>query len=301
LILLRSDYLGMFSRPIRRELDRRKVPVSDPDEVKHMMAEEANRYFLEVIRLLVSRTDSLAWAGLIELTAGIGRAFVDHVYGRARDGNIGFGNALLAAHKDGFADAPAASRGKAVALLDRVIPWLEAHRPPDEMPEEGWGRWATDLADGDVLPEPTPEFRDLLLELDTIAEADQALGRFMAQVQPLGEDLASARSGGVRIMGMSRAKGLTVHATIVAAVEDNVIPRPEADGAEERRLLYVAMTRARSYLFVTWARRRRGPTARSGTKQVWELRRHSRFPDSGPVESTDGPNFLRERWPRERA
>jgi DNA helicase-2/ATP-dependent DNA helicase PcrA len=151
-----------------------------------------------------------------------------------------------------------------------------------------------------VLPEPSPEFRDLLLELDTVAEEDQPLGRFMAQVQPLGEDLAAARSSGVRIMGMGRAKGLTVQATIVAAVEDNVIPRPEADLDEERRLLYVAMTRARSYLFVTWARRRRGPTARSGTEQVWELRRHSRFLDSGPVESTDGPRFLRERWPRGR-
>lgn len=300
LILLRSDYLTMFSRPIRKELDRRKVPVSDPDEIKHMMAEETNRKFLEVIRLMVNRADSLAWASLIELTGGIGRAFVDHIYGLAHDGKIGFGTALLAAYADEFPDAPAASRGRAMALLDRVIPWLDAHKPPDDMPDKGWGRWATGLADADVLPTPSPEFRDLLLELDTLAEADQVLGRFMAQVQPLGEDLASARSGGVRIMGMGRAKGLTVRATIVAAVEDNVIPRPAADVAEERRLLYVAMTRARSFLYVTWARRRRGPTARSGMEQVWELRRHSRFLDSGPVESRDGPRFLRERWPQDR-
>jgi DNA helicase-2/ATP-dependent DNA helicase PcrA len=300
LILLRSDYRGMFSRPIRQELERRRIPVSDPDEVKHIMAEEANRRFLEVARLMVNRTDSLAWASLIKLTPGIGRAFVDHVYTRARDGKIGFGEALLVAHREKFASAPAASRGRAIALLDRVIPWLDDHKPPDEVPEGGWGRWITDLVDGDVMPVPTPGFRDLLLELDAVAEADQALGRFMAQIQPLGEDLAAARSGGVRIMGMGRAKGLTVRAAIVAAVEDNVIPRPEADVAEERRLLYVAMTRARSYLYITWARRRRGPTARSGTEQVWELRRHSRFLEGGPVESTDGPRFIGTRWPKAR-
>ena len=79
-----------------------------------------------------------------------------------------------------------------------------------------------------------------------------------------------------------------------------MVPRPEADVDEERRHLYVAMTRARSYLFVTWARRRRGPTARSGTEQVWELRRHSCFLDSGSVESTDGASFLRARWPHGR-
>lgn len=225
---------------------------------------------------------------------------MDHVYGRARDASVGFGAALLEEYGTKFADAPTVSRARAMALLDRVIPWLDEHQPPDEMPDPGWGRWAIDLADGDVLPEPTPEFRDLLLELDSIAEQGKPLGRFMAQVQPLGEDLASARSTGVRIMGMGRAKGLTVQATIVAAVEDNVIPRPEADVDEERRLLYVAMTRARAYLYVSWARRRRGPTARSGTQQVWELRRHSRFLDGGPVESADGPRFLKERWPQGR-
>jgi DNA helicase-2/ATP-dependent DNA helicase PcrA len=299
LILLRSDYLGMFNRPIRKELDRRGVPVSDPDEVKHMMAEEANRYFLELIRLMVNRSDSFAWASLIARTYGIGRGFIDHIYTRARDGHATFGEALLATHGEGFAAAPAASRGKAKSLLDRVIPWLDEHKSPDEAPEDGWGRWATELGDGDVLPVPSPELRDLLLELDTVAEADQALGRFMAQVQPLGEDLAAARAGGVRIMGMSRAKGLTVQATIVAAVEDNVIPRPECDLAEERRLLYVAMTRARSCLYMTWARRRRGPTARSGKPQVWDLRKHSPFLNSGPVESADGPRFITRRWPHQ--
>jgi hypothetical protein len=40
-------------------------------------------------------------------------------------------------------------------------------------------------ADDEVLPIPSPEFRDLLFDLDTVAEADQGLGRFMGQVQPL--------------------------------------------------------------------------------------------------------------------
>jgi DNA helicase-2/ATP-dependent DNA helicase PcrA len=297
LVLLRSDWRGMFSRPIREELARRGVPVSNPDEIDDMMGERSNRYFLEVIRLLANRSDSLAWAGMLELTAGIGEGFVERIYTRARDGRVGFGQALLAAHGEGFSDAPAVSRGRATTLLDGLIPRLDAHEPPPDQPPEGWGRWAVSLADGEVVPEPTPEFRDLLFELDTLAEADQALGRYTAQVQPLGEDLASARSGGVRVMGMGRAKGLTVQAAIVVAVEDNVIPRPEGDLAEERRLLYVAMTRARTHLFMTWARRRRGPTAWAGKAQVGERRNYSPFLDGGPVQSTDGPRFLRARWP----
>jgi hypothetical protein len=86
------------------------VLVSDPDEVKHMLAEDVNRRFLELIRLLVNRTDPLAWASLIRLTDGIGRGFVDHVYDRAHVDKVGFGEALLAAHGETFAGAPAASR-----------------------------------------------------------------------------------------------------------------------------------------------------------------------------------------------
>jgi hypothetical protein len=41
---------------------------------------------------------------------------------------------------------------------------------------------------------------------------------------------------------MSRAKGLTVSATIVAAVENNVIPRTEGDIAEERARLIGELT-----------------------------------------------------------
>jgi DNA helicase-2/ATP-dependent DNA helicase PcrA len=297
LILLRTDHNRMFSRPIRQELARRGIAVSDPDEVKNMMAERANRYFVEVLRLMVNRMDSVAWASLIKLTDGIGRAFIKHIYDLARDIQATFGEALLKGYTDDFIDAPSASRAKANALLDRVIPWLDYHKPPADVPDEGWGRWAIDLSDANVLPTPTPEFRDLLLELDTVAEAGQALGRFLGQVQPLGEDLASARAAGVRIMSMSRAKGLTVQAAVIAGVENNVIPRPGLDLGEERRLFYVAMTRARSYLYLTWARRRQGPTARSGKPQVWELRQHSPFLDGGPVESTDGPAFIRRRWP----
>ena len=47
---------------------------------------------------------------------------------------------------------------------------------------------------------------------------------------------------------MTGCKGLTVRATIVAGVDDHVVPRPDGDPDEERRLLYVTMTRATRYV-----------------------------------------------------
>jgi superfamily I DNA/RNA helicase len=54
----------------------------------------------------------------------------------------------------------------------------------------------------------------------------------------------------------------------IMGVEKNIIPHPRADLEEERRLLYVGMTRATDMCVLTFARRRQGPTARQGTANV---------------------------------
>ncbi len=57
-------------------------------------------------------------------------------------------------------------------------------------------------------------------------------------------------------VALAKAKGLTADATIVMAVEDELLPG-RADGeheGDERRLLYVSLSRARRYLNVTHER-----------------------------------------------
>ena len=125
-----------------------------------------------------------------------------------------------------------------------------------------------------------------------VVEPDLDLERFLSQLGPLGDDLLAERSGGVRFMSMTRSKGLTVEAVIVVACEEDIIPRLDAPPAEERRLLYVAMTRARRFLYCTWAKRRTGPTARAGTPRVQERRTVSSLLRSGPVSSEDGAAYL---------
>jgi superfamily I DNA/RNA helicase len=93
-------------------------------------------------------------------------------------------------------------------------------------------------------------------------------------------------------MTMIGSKGLTVRATVIAGLDDQIVPMPNADLGEERRLLYVAMTRAKQYLFVTWAGIRRGPMARAGRGRVRERRRHCHFLLGGPVCSQDGSTYL---------
>jgi uncharacterized protein (TIGR00375 family) len=81
-------------------------------------------------------------------------------------------------------------------------------------------------------------------------------------------DAHHPRAEKVALMSMHAAKGLEFAVVFVAGCEDGLIPfhRPDRSGAdpqEERRLFYVAMTRARQRLYFTRARRRRlfGKTA----------------------------------------
>ncbi len=291
LVLMRTDNNRTFSNPIREELEALEIPCSDPNAILSVLGEEANRRFLELMRLVVDLGDSIAWASLLHLTPGVGRSFLDHVYVQAKEKGSTFAAELRDLHEKGFSGAPR-SASRARDVMRSVLQWLGATQPPEMRPEEGWGQWMIDLAGReDGLLSPNPALGDVLLKLDELAGQEQTLGRYLGQIEPLGRDLAQAASDGVRIMTMGGSKGLTVRATIVAGVEDGLVPRPESDLSEERRILYVAMTRAKEHLYCTWAQRRRGPTARAGDPSM-DRRRYSHFLEDGPVASQDGEVFL---------
>ncbi len=291
LVLLRSDYYGIFSRPLKGELKIRNIPCSEEDAVERMLQEPDNRRIMEVLRLVENEEDSIAWASLLKLSKRIGMSFFEYVYGIAKSRRATFGKTLLETYGFGFPGAPSASASKAKEFIRQTLNWLNTRRA-DLQEQEHWGASILELPDGLVIPQPSKEFQDLLLSLDEIADPGQNLGRYLSQVIPLGKDMMQATCEGVRIMSMGGAKGLTVRATIMMALEEGIVPRPEADLGEERRLLYVAMTRSKEFLYGTWARTRTGPTARSGEGQVGGIRNYTHFLQGGPVDSEDGKRYL---------
>jgi DNA helicase-2/ATP-dependent DNA helicase PcrA len=296
LVLLRSDYNGVFSKPIKERLSELNIPYSDPDAIHDILADQPNRRLLSTLRLVCNRSDSLAWSSLLHCTSGIGAAFIDYIYNRARTAPRSFGEELLSAFTENFPEGPLSASRKARELVNNVLSWLDAHPLPTESPQIKYGQWIMSVAGDEIAPAPTNDLRNLLLALDDVLEPDAALERFLGQIEPLGKDLACAESQGIRIMTMASAKGLTARAAIIAALEDGIMPRENVALSEEHRLLYVAMTRAQEFSFGTWARRRRGPTARAGRPSVATPRTHSHFFDGGPVQSQDGAAYIRARW-----
>jgi superfamily I DNA/RNA helicase len=292
LILVRSDHNGLFTAPIKEALGKRGIPFSDPSEVKELLANDGNRRALSLLRLFVHREDSLAWASLLRLTAGIGQTFFDYIYERARARHGTFGAALLEAHQEEYPYLSRTLTGRATDLITDTLERMATAEVPHVMPEQGWGKWIAEFFGDGSDAQLSDEFRELLAKIDARVEPVDDPGRYLGQITPIAKDIALEKSDKVRIMTLAGAKGLTVKATIIAGLETGFIPMDGCDPAEERRLLFVGMTRAEEFLYGTWARRRRGPTARMGRAQVDDRRQLSNLVGGGPVESKDGPACL---------
>jgi DNA helicase-2/ATP-dependent DNA helicase PcrA len=76
------------------------------------------------------------------------------------------------------------------------------------------------------------------------------------------ESAAHGAAEGVNLLTFHRAKGLEWAAVLLPQLEEGTLPIRQAESdaelAEERRLLYVGLTRARHYLALSWAERRAG-------------------------------------------
>jgi DNA helicase-2/ATP-dependent DNA helicase PcrA len=113
---------------------------------------------------------------------------------------------------------------------------------------------------------------------------------------------------GVNLLTYHRAKGLEFDAIFLPRLLDKELPfrsgRAVADPIEERRLLYVGITRARRHLYLSWPREPRSQPSpfladlgliRPGVPPTAEARGRAEAPDRGPVFDR-----LRE-WRRQRA
>jgi DNA helicase-2/ATP-dependent DNA helicase PcrA len=127
-----------------------------------------------------------------------------------------------------------------------------------------------------------------LIELaEDLARAEPAAdpAAFLAEVERRIAIEAGGVATGVELLTYHRAKGLEWDAVFLPALEEGTLPIRQAtepiELAEERRLLYVGITRARRHLWLSWATRRTGTTGREGRRS------RSRFLD-GLVPSHPG-------------
>jgi DNA helicase-2/ATP-dependent DNA helicase PcrA len=174
-------------------------------------------------------------------------------------------------------------------------------------------RWADEVGfaeDGSTGAGREAEERQSALEtlvaiVEHVAETDPTADA-SAVIEELARRAAHERDGsgaGVNLLTYHRAKGLEWDAVALPMLEDGSLPiRQALDDeealAEERRLLYVGITRARVHLALSWAERRetRGrETRRQMSRFLLDLRERPASASRSIVRDLGGPPVRRER------
>lgn len=140
--------------------------------------------------------------------------------------------------------------------------YLTANYPLDE--ENRWANVEELLAQAGDSSASYSQQDDILPEIEGLEQqqghiGEEALSRFLANVA-LSTEVTTEEGDQpqekVTISTIHAAKGLEWPVVFVAAVYEGIIPHSRAeDSDEERRLLYVAMTRAQSLLYLSLPRR----------------------------------------------
>jgi DNA helicase-2/ATP-dependent DNA helicase PcrA len=300
LFLLRSDHNGQFSKPIRAALQARGFRVATiihPLEPLNCPKQDdgheqkSGRILLSLLRLSVNGRDHLAWRTLLQLRPNaIGEKAYFALYELARQKGIGFADALILVRDDpSLIDRFSKKLSEEVVAVQKVlseVPNAEQLTPLEvvrqlsqrQIPDERVRDEVVGVFEKAAAGDPPVEMSDLL-RIINIAPDQQN------QLEP----------DAINIMSMHQAKGLTADATFVIAAEEEYLPGRATGLAvdDERRLLYVSLTRARHFLFITHCQRRTGAQRHSGSRSGQAQRNLTPFLRGGPLDSRPGVDYVR--------
>jgi len=113
-------------------------------------------------------------------------------------------------------------------------------------------------------PEAQVLKRTYLDALEYLVTPHQDLDQFLAHIEEAGRVNKSSSRGRVNLMTIHQAKGLEFKCVIVPGLNEGILPHVNSieqmimNLEEERRLMYVAMTRAMERLIITYRKRQMG-------------------------------------------
>ncbi len=299
LILLRSDRYGAFSTVLNTALFGEGLSTAITTAEGDPLAASPGRQVLALLRLVANRDDHLAWRTLLQLRDNhLGEQALSSLYHLAVSAGLTLTSALQAVAADPSLVQRHGARLR--AEYESICESVNALR--DAEPEDDGPRDPQDLLTqvGRVIHSVT----NVPNEVNTIASrfaatvnlmAPETIEQLVRALEVSNESLEQeVEEGRVNILTMHRAKGLTAKAVVVLAVEDEYLPgRAQGDQVgDERRLLYVSLTRAEHHLVMTFCQRRTGQQQHTGRTSGNPRRTLTQFLQGAPVTPVSGVEYV---------
>jgi len=168
-------------------------------------------------------------------------------------------NARSADFEAAFAEAKIPFQGAALLERDAARQLLKALRGRDELPAfDEVRRVALDHGLLEAPPQRIGEREETRQkDLKLLVSLSRDAGTVAEFVEQLRARFSSGSAGGVHLLTYHRAKGLEFDAVFLPRLDARELPSKRAktddEIAEERRLFYVGITRARRHLTLTWS------------------------------------------------
>ncbi|MGB2806102.1 MAG: 3'-5' exonuclease, partial [Sedimentisphaerales bacterium] len=245
------------------------------------------RDLLAYLKILVNPDDEIALLRIINTPArGIGKTTIDRVRAHAVENNISFFEALKKAKDiDSLSKAAQAKLGVFVNMIENFKKDVAGQVTPlaqRVFVESGLENFLKDQGDqGEDALENVNELINAAAQYDQYTEQPSLLD-YLQQISLFSDADAYDSSGGsVALMTLHAAKGLEFENVFIVGVEHGLLPHERSttnedlnELEEERRLLFVGITRAKAQLHISHARYRtiRGQQLRTIPSQfLYEL------------------------------
>ncbi len=254
------------------------------------------RDFLAYLRIVHNIDDSVSFNRIINVPKrGIGKQSLAKFQAWAAIEKIGYGTALTAL-TDGVA-SPLPSRASK-SLISFAEDWQAWQKIAESgelvtlfdsiMQKTRYRLYLHEISDRpEQAVERDENLQELRGRLEVAQNEGQSLGDFLTEIALVADvDTLDADADAVTLLTLHAAKGLEYPVVFIAGVEDGLLPHlrsiEDPEGmAEERRLMYVGLTRAEDEVYLTYAFRR----FLFGSS---EANLPSRFLADLPAELTDG-------------
>ena len=293
-VLLRANHL---TRALEESFRKENIPYLVSGGMSFFERQEV-RDMLAYLKLFANPDNDTSLLRIVNAPRrGIGRKLLERAAAHATEHHCSIFSAIAALGRQaglGLEEKSMTAASEFTGLVEEFrARFLAAHVTPTgrrgvlaqslrELVEEidYWGHLLSenkDARDKDVVKWKFGNVESLIGSIADYEEdpdnADPSLFDYLSRVSLASrDDLDAKEEGGrVNLMTIHAAKGLEFPVVFVAAVEKDIIPHlrsvEEADAnvEEERRLFYVALTRARKRLFLTFcsSRRRMGKPVES--------------------------------------
>lgn len=255
-VLFRASF---HSQALELELNKRNIPYEYRGGVRFF--ERAHvKDVLGFLRVFVNPRDTVAWSRVLSMQVGIGPAAAGKIVEMIFNFNLA-GPVLDEYFLDQIAQSlPARAR---VGWNDFCLVYRRLQRDGETQSAGDLIRAVLDSKYRDYLESEYPDYRERLDDLEqlaNLADREDDLGKFLAESvlqEQFAKPGATDDDEKMVLSTIHQAKGLEWEAVFILNVAAGQFPNERATQEdngieEERRLFYVAVTRAKKYLYLSY-------------------------------------------------